>query len=78
MKTKDLLKLIEMARHVEEEAVASLSEQVSAATEWLSGTKEEMATVKDGLKILEKESKQHAKTLDALEKLIKKEGRDVY
>lgn len=78
MKTKDILKLIEMAKHIEEEAVEKLSVHVSAATEWFSGTKEETVILRDGLKTLEKDSIQHAKTLDGLERLIKKEGKDVY
>lgn len=78
MKKTELLKFIDRAERVEEEAVESLSKHLSAAVEWCGCTREENKKIKETLSILADESVQHRNILKMLRQRIAADKRSEF
>lgn len=74
MKKEELLKQIDRALDIEEEAVQSLSKHIQVAVDWDGFTTEENSKIKKVLVILAEESKEHKKMLENLRERILSEN----
>lgn len=77
MKRDELLKRIEDAKRIEEDAVASFTKHVDASLEWSGLSPKEQKAVQLILRQLAKDSSYHDNILDRIREEIVKGGKDV-
>jgi hypothetical protein len=78
MKREALIKLVNRALRIEEEAVPAITQHIIAATEFLEKDPAVRAKVLEVMDRLEKESMGHASILNDMLAIIDEEKRDVY
>jgi len=78
MKKEELLTKLNRSIEIEEQAVPIYLRHLNTALDWSGLREKEVDKIKDHLKILSEDAKQHKKLFDDIKKRISSGGKDVY
>ena len=78
MRKEKLLRIIDWARRMEEDAVESFSKHIKASSDWVHFNKSEKLKVVSILKTLEKDSHKHKILLDELKDNVLRGNKNDY